>query len=366
MKNNNGITLIALIITIIILLILVGVSINTLVEENSVFNKAQYTGKKTNEAEDEEQRQFTIAEAAINFENTIYVDPDTKKEVPIPLGFAVSQVKGESTVSDGLVIIDSKGNEFVWIPVEKTTFDEKFKRTDRYSQKKLQDFLRGSGEANQTGFNSLMDVNGISESNDTKQEAIKMYESVKNNGGFYIGRYETGKDTNGEIVCKKNVEVYRSIRWGNSMTDDTGGVVEIARKFSENNNYSTVTSTLCYGVQWDATLNFIDPNYITNAEIGHPICEKESYLVDSTNKGNYTGEIAKTGSSSQYKQKNVYDMAGNLWEWTMECCGMAKNRVVRGGSCKRNGIECPSSSVASKSPNIDDDYFGFRICLFLN
>ena len=67
---------------------------------------------------------MAVAEAATHLENTIYVDPKTKKEIQIPSGFAVSQVEGENTVEDGLVIIDSDGNEFVWVPVNKEKFNE--------------------------------------------------------------------------------------------------------------------------------------------------------------------------------------------------------------------------------------------------
>ena len=115
-KNEKGITLIALIITIIVLLILAGVSISLVVGENGILSRATDASKKTNEAKAEEERQMSIAEAAMNFENTEYEDKNGEK-VTIPAGFAVSQVEGENTVEDGLVIIDTRGNEFVWIPV---------------------------------------------------------------------------------------------------------------------------------------------------------------------------------------------------------------------------------------------------------
>ena len=111
MKSNKGITLIALVITIIVLLILAGVSISMVVGENGILNRATDASTKTNDAKDEEEKQFAMAEAAMNFENTKY------KNVPIPAGFAPTRIDGEDEIEDGLVIVDNNGNEFVWIPV---------------------------------------------------------------------------------------------------------------------------------------------------------------------------------------------------------------------------------------------------------
>ena len=72
------------------------------------------------EAKEDELRRLTALEAATNIENTTHTDNSTgeEKTVTIPAGFAVSQVEGENTIEDGLVIIDQNGNEFVWVPVK--------------------------------------------------------------------------------------------------------------------------------------------------------------------------------------------------------------------------------------------------------
>ena len=63
------------------------------------------------------------------------------------------------------------------------------------------------------------------------QEVQKMYKSVKDNGGFYIGRYEAGNDGSGNVLCKKGVSVYNNIGWADTddMADETGGAVQLAR-----------------------------------------------------------------------------------------------------------------------------------------
>ena len=108
LKKAKGITLIALVITIIVLLILAGVSIATLTGENGILTRANDARIETEEAEESELRKLTQAEASTHLENYEYIDNSTEEEkiVTIPAGFAVSQVEGENTIKNGLVIID--------------------------------------------------------------------------------------------------------------------------------------------------------------------------------------------------------------------------------------------------------------------
>ena len=62
-----------------------------------------------------------------------------------------------------------------------------------------------------------------------------MKTSVEKNGGFYIGRYEAGKDSNGNVVVQQNVNVYNRIGWNTSgdMDDETGGAVQKSKEFKK-------------------------------------------------------------------------------------------------------------------------------------
>jgi len=267
----------------------------------------------------------------------------------IPVGFAI--VPGLDDVEQGLVISDvvndteNTGNQFVWIPVNKETFDTKFKRTEGYYNSNLQSLLKNCEEADATGVNDK-----VTEDSSVTTESIAMYSSVKTNGGFYIGRYESGTTANlesgsgirGDVVVKKGANVYNNIGWSNldDMTNVTGGAVQVARGMytTSNKDYGAV-STLCYGVQWDAALNFIDPDYITNEVDGKPNCQSNSYLVNSAGKGWYVQNYKTknpnhiTGvdvdDEASNKVKNIYDMAGNVREWTMES-EHTGHRVFRG------------------------------------
>ena len=212
-----------------------------------------------------------------------------------------------------------------------------------------------------------------------------MCDSVIKNKGFYIGRYETGiKDgelkqnmetkkyywENGKVVVQKDVDIYNNIKWGTAMNDTTDGAVEKSKGFKIGKAYeNSVTSTLIYGIQWDATMQFFDNNYISG------ISDIENlYVSNSTGKGNYKedantndwkGQVAQTGSLPEYSVKNIYDIAGNVWEWTMEACS-TNNRIVRGGAYYESGSNYPVSLRHNYDPTSSYNGVGFRIALYLN
>ena len=323
-RKEKGITLIALVITIIVLLILAGVSIAMLTGQNGILTQAQNAKNRTEEAAANEanilnqyneilsnvsgggtttggdEEQATVGEI-VTGGNKPYTNNGT---AIIPEGFAI--VPGLDDVSQGLVISDvandteNRGNQFVWVPVE--NFSE-FKRYDFQNNKEVSSsYTEKSGDGVTTGT-----------------EAQDMYKSVKDNKGFYIGRYEAGNDGSNNAVSKKGVNVYNFKKWGNSMTDETGGAVEKARNFDTQSGHTNVTSTLVYGVQWDAVMRWIskDDNL-------------KGYLTDSSDIGNYSGSFnSKTGSNDKYQMKHIYDLAGNVSEWTMEA-NSTSDRVNRG------------------------------------
>ena len=200
-----------------------------------------------------------------------------------------------------------------------------------------------------------------------------MYASVKRNEGFYIARYEAGKDDEGNVVFKKGVDVYNYIPWSangkmQETTGTAGGAIELARNFANANNYKTVTSTLGYGVQWDAVMKWIE-------NVNNPNVEGKTCIQDSTEIGwysdNYGGNLQKTGTDIREENKGsnqvkkIYDLAGNVWEWTMESY-YANDRVYRGGSCYDVGSKLPISSRCNYIPSGSHSNVGFRTTLFLN
>ena len=368
LNNTNGITLIALVITIIVLLILAGVTIATLTGNNGILTKASEAKEKTEEAKEEELRKLTQAEAATHLENSTHTDKSTGKEetVTIPAGFAVSQVEGENTIEDGLVIIDKNGNEFVWVPVDFEQFEREHLGTSE------QKWWSGTFVTDELSANNMYEP--ISDGIKNSTEVEKMYKSVKDYGGFYVGRYEAGTTAEsgtgirGKVVCKKAANIYNNIGFAdtNDITDETGGAVEVARSMYAKEKGDNVTSTLIYGVQWDAIMRWMkDKSNLTGGK----------YVQDSTGMGWYSDSYEnenpthQTGididSNKSNSVNNIYDLAGNVYEWTMESYD-SYYRVNRGGDCNGSGLNSPASKRNYYNPSDSRSNFGFRITLYLN
>ena len=311
-------------------------------------------------------------------DNILSETEDTKVQigneiVKVPAGFKVADDSG-ATINEGIVITDApdgkEGNEFVWVPVSREKFDTEFKR--EHFGTEGQKCWTGTFVTNEASVNNMYEPTADGEANSSEVE--KMYRSVKYNEGFYVGRYEAGTTASsgtgerGDLVIQKGANVYNYIKWGNSMTDETGGAVELARNFAKD-KYSTVTSTLCYGVQWDAIMRWMKD--VPNLTEG-------TYVEDSTGMGwysdNYSNDSTgnpdhKTGidlDGGKNEVKKIYDLAGNVYEWTMESYN-TNYRVVRGGNYYHSGSNYPGSRRGYSLPSSDNsDTVGFRVTLYLN
>ena len=345
-SQEKGITLVALVITIITLIILATVAISFAFGNNGLIQRAEdardYYANDTSYTDESITNVESYLDEIINGVGSGNGNGGsgsgntTEDGVPIPDGFYY--VGG--TKEEGVVISDNPadegkgtshevaqtlvGNQFVWIPVED---DSLFQRYDGYMNGNLEsETIEGLFDACSEPY-----ANGYVAEAD-EYEAMRA--SVLENNGFYVGRYEAGTTATRSsssgitdpVVIKQGVNVYNYIGWSNSddMTNETGGAVELAKNFDTANGYTSVTSTLIYGVQWDAIMNFIDPSYATGS------CNSSSFVRDSSGKGWYNQSApTTTGSNADYAVKNIYDLGGNCFEWTMEAYG-TNGRVIRG------------------------------------
>ena len=176
-----------------------------------------------------------------------------------------------------------------------------------------------------------------------------MIESVKKYGGFYIGRYETGNLSQEKASIIKNNSDIGNQTWYTMYNKAKGIAVN-----------SNVTSSMIWGSQWDATLRWMYNS--GNAE-------KKKYTYDSTDKGSYSGtsgnKIIATGANDAYSVNNIYDMAGNVNDWTVEV-GSTVCRVIRGGYYRNNGTNSPASKRDDGySPTNNFDFIGLRTTLYM-
>ena len=275
-------------------------------------------------------------------------------EVPIPNGFYY--VGG--TLDDGVVISDNvadsgkgtlyntamtlQGNQFVWVPVPVAA---DFVRYEGYKNGVLDNVMSSYTEPyNQQGTE-------VSEYN-------AMYASTTGHKGFYVARYEASQ-TNGNIESKQGKTVIQYVLWLD--TNYAMGARTSACNMYTKGNEIGVTSTLIYGVQWDAIMLWIDSAYKTGT------CTSSSFVVNSSGKGNFSDTIRASGNSGLYVVKNIYDLAGNVWEFTMEK-GSGTKWICRGGKESGTGTINAASSRKEFIGNATQGATGpagFRVALYL-
>ena len=366
MKNNKGITLVALVVTIVVLLILAGVSINLVLGNNGIIAKAKDAETKSAEASQNDlkgmnglvsEMEGALAEngsagsgsgngnieSGNNFvtKNTEVTYPDGK--VWIPEDFKVAD-DSASTVQGGVVIEDKDGNQFVWVPVA-TIAD--YKRTWY------------------TGYGSFSDyLEALPEDEKTSVERYK---------GFYIGRYEAGdkesteaktlrssNDVTKTVTIKANQAPYNLV---------TGTqAVSLAEGFATRQGYKAKTK-LVSSYAWDTTIEFIqkvNSDYGSSLEEGNYKDTTFSYTDitgASKTKANKSSILVPTGQTTPVC--NIYDMGGNVWECTTETfkdsASDYSSLTPRGGSC---GASLPAGFRWSNFDKAQYD-IGFRVTLFM-
>ena len=397
-KTQKGITLIALVITIIVMLILVGVTISMALN-GGLFGYAKKAAKDT-ESQKQAEQELSSGEVTVNEKDYASIDDylNNKLKIPnysddlldkttgmliknakytsnektaiIPKGFAiVADENGEKSIAKGLIITDevdsegkSIGNEYVWVPVEDETLD----RTEWSNNEP-------TGTINENYIETLPD---------------DLVNSVKTYKGFYIGRYEAGseeprtgagKDNLTDVLTKKGLYPYNYVNYDNAVN-------QTAEMYTDKTKYG-VTAILPYGAMWDETLRFVKDDahnvtdstnwgnyYGTTFKFIGKYCRtpsaKEPTYTEGTNKDKpeTISWLLTTGASERNKAKNIYDLAGNIEEWTQES-SYTRYRVCRGGSYENRGndgnFSRPASYRIGGTPSVASGNGGFRPALYI-
>ena len=380
-KFNQGITLVALVVTIVVLLILSSVSLNLVLGDNGIIVKAKEAAETTAAAQEKEAMERNLLEKELeNSLSTPAVEPTDG--VKIPTGFYY--VGG--TKASGIVISDNKndknkyrnqkvvgtdllGNQYVWIPctTDSSSSDLQYARTEwgvevdgDDNSRAIKDELTLT-DASVT-YSDSDTANGINA--DVSKEIVAQIKaekaSVAQYGGYYIGRYEVGRNSDTAVV-KYNQTPYASITWSTAYG--------LAKKIITN---SEVNSYLCSSYAWDTAVNFIQnnstaKNYATSIEGFNGNWNPQAVKDPSGNviKPAGTSQQLNTGLTTQFC--NIFDMGGNEAEFTTELNpGTSETVVLRGGSYNYDLIHhIPAGhrwDYRSGTANITD---GFRATLFL-
>ena len=419
--KNKGVTLIALAVTIVVMLILAGVTISVLNGENGIVKQAQKAKEESKIKELKEKVRIDIAGKRVEningelrvsvlkeildkyFDNvpvetqitsetklkakeeygkyemkisdidvgeityetsyTIFKDVNGE-QVPIPEGYIVSENSDENIVNKGLVISDSRGNEYVWISctVDSSSNKLQYKRTEWGVEKDGTDNSRAIKDELtlkdiDVTYSKTDTDNGINEeiSKEIVAQINAEKESIKKYGGYYIGRYEVGKD-NKTAVIKAEQEPYVNIKWSKAY--------ELAKGIGGGEG---ATTYLCSSYSWDTAINFIQnttgKNYATSI-IGFNGNWKSQEVKDSS------GKVIKPVNTAQRLNTglttalcNIYDMGGNVGEFTTELNpGTSETVVLRGGVSVNNG---PAGHRWDSNSGSAYSNVGFRATLFL-
>mgnify|MGYP005782471809 CR=1 FL=1 len=363
-KEKRGITLIALAVTIVVILILAGVTIDAVFSENGIINKAKEAANSMNNAVANDQAELNDLLEELNEimnsewnnnieipdpepeeppkledttgvqDETVTVEDEYGNKVTVPKGFEVVEEEG-TTVPEGIVIQDKDGNQFVWIPVGRVYKDN---TGTNYSDIQLGRYTFNTSNGTPTlrqaaytaenpeNYKQLVTINsnfqeyatranpdgvasdGTDGLNAIAKNLASFVESVKENYGYYLGRYEASYGSGSSVADYKPLsKVSTSTTFSKSKVGSLWNNVtqidaaKISRNMYNNDSSVEVESDLVNSYAWDTAIVFIQ-------EMGN------SNYANKIDGNGYLRNTGKTGD----EVCNINDMASNCWEWTTE------------------------------------------------
>ena len=416
LKNKKGITLVALVVTIVVLLILAGVSINLVLGNNGIIARAKDAETKSAEASQNDLKGMnglvSEMEGALAG-NGGAGESGTGTKVPAEATAETAPyfpdntfTKKEGTIDTGLVIQDANGNEYVWVVVPKSLYNNTAYNSNNakkpssstdyanieYCLQQYTATYRNGTSNSDAYYPDDKNVGWFADATAYNNLKNSMLKSVYENGGFYVGRYEAGIGTNrtsiesqvdGKYPVPTTVPVTKADAYPYTWVTRTQ-----AQNLASNVNSGTKTSSLMFGVQWDLVLAFMhNKGNIADSTL----------TEDSTTIGNYSGNLwaiknanaqylsngkfvqcpnpfkkesdsiilLTTGADSSFSVQNIYDIAGNVYEWTLE---KASNDdipcALRGGNYTNPGSDYPAASRVTPPTNTAACNIGFRLSLW--
>ena len=397
--SNSAITLVALIITIIVLLILAGVTLSMVMGESGIFSKANNASVQTKISNAKEIIRMQVLENELNkktkdanakSDEDLQVDVETKlteegykiENGKITIGSTEINIAEEiANASSGeinkITIADgdnTQGTEPKTIDGEKATYSNPiipagFRAVDNSIDSTIDsnaNWTNGEGykyglviqdkEGNQfvwiavDGTNVKLDRYPFEDSLNVGGESYTKYSETKDEawaqkvttyGGYYIGRYEAKYENNKCVVKQGNVPTV-------SVTRDTAR--GYAQKMKIDYGYA-VTTDLLNSYMWDTALKYID--YYTNSSF--------STTTGLGNAGGKNSSAVASGSYSDDIKCNIADMSGNVVEWTTEYYSSGSPCVVRGGRYTSSYAACRRDFYNARNSY---SYTGFRCALY--
>ena len=418
LKQKSGITLIALVVTIVVLLILAGITISLVFGQNGIVKKAQEAKNVTEQATLEEQQNLNILfnemtniiegtkgpmdpteQTAVTieeitkgeiFEETTKVTDESKDIFYVPEGFAIA-ADSPSKIDEGIVITNENDTkQFVWIPVDSVNINEMYQNTtgvqltgvktttNLYSKLDIRsedatNYVAGLPNTTNAREPDLLAEYDIDEqyykdilgydsvekmANALVREYIAIYNSIKKYSGFYVGRYElTGTLDN--PTTQKGAQVLSA---SGSLAKNW---YNLKKACSNVMSTDKVQTAMIYGYQWDTIMKWlVSTGDKTEKQVNEDSTEWGNYKDSINDAMTNSGSKQNSGSNEAWKANNIYDLAGNYLEWTQEAYDTNK-RVSRGGDSNVSGIDYTASDRDSYYPYYSYSRYSTRVVLYM-
>ena len=369
-RNEKGITLIALVVTIVVLLILATVTINMTMNSNGIFGRAKNATDTYKKAEANEVSslngiddaigdvvkginspvgKYKDTQEVVSASSNTAIKDDNGNTVTVPAGFKIAS-DSATKQEDGIVIEDKDGNQYVWIPVANIS---SYVRTD---------------------YGPCFDAEGYYAYSETmpsdEQTSVSTYK------GYYIGRYEAGDSVSTasktvrqyEASATNNVAIKKGQAPYNLVTRDQANTLAIGIKTQE--GYSATTK-LCSSYAWDTAVNLIQnkvAKYGTKSPQGNYEDTTFSYTdITGATQTKASGSEILIPTGQTKPVCNIYDMGGNAWEWTTEeeTTYSIFPCVIRGGGYNSDYSESPAGYRTYDGTTYSTYDTAFRATLYM-
>ncbi len=310
-----------------------------------------------------------------------YDDAGTVEVIEHKYGGFVIYEGTEAVTEDNADTAQKTRNQWVWVPVDAETVSRIYSENSTTGAKTGKYYTFSvSGRTVNTGtrepailtsydteyYFSRYGLQGMTRDKfyqELQVEFEETIESIKTYGGFYIGRYETGSiSSKVPVVQKMNTDI-ASQTW-----------YAMYNKMQYLGANTNIKANMIWGCLWDETLQwFVDTGSLKQDELvvsmswGNYYDSTLSYTTTSgTTATTSIGSSTKipSGSSEYTKVNNIYDMAGNVWDWTLEASG-ANYRYCRGGHYISYGSSSPASYRYYNDPSGSNTGVGFRAYFYI-
>lgn len=326
----------------------------------------------------------------------------TDPESAMPEGLTELNIV-ENNLKEGIVIKDNNENEWTWVEVPKNVTENATNEIEIESALKsyAEPYSSVIPEDSTKSEDKYYEGCGFNSESEYNNQKNKMLNSIKNNGGFWISRYEIGDNT----ATLSNTPRYSStgiiglpVSKANQIPYNYVTTSE-AQTLASSINVEDKKGCLLFGIQMELVCKFLEKELSISAinEDSTPVgnyknsslileqgkynpnpsnsrnesewidynIDKENIVIGSTTQQSNNATLLTTGASSQTKIMNIYDIAGNLWEKTLECIDDYYCTIIGGSNANDNNeIKVPISFKTWSDTDFKNAAQGFRVSIY--